>query len=759
MRRAWAKLQVLGMYVALTVVWAACSLWLPDGLLREAIVLFWLVTMPGYIIWRVLAGYKTPSLTRKAGGYIIGLSLLFLMALGLLLNQVYFMLGASRPFSRIPLTLAISGAVVALSIAAALRNSQSPNVLKAIRNIKINPLTVVVVVSGGLLPVLAVAGATTLNNGGSAGVALVGMFAAAALLILGLFRERYLGKFNGYILYCLCVSTLLATSMRGWNITGHDVMEEYQVFQLTLSHAAWHMSYYHDAYTACLSITILPTILQKLSGVYAPYIFKFVVQAVFASLAVILYGTMRNMRARRRVALLATFLVISFPTFLTDMPMLNRQELGLLFFALVFHVGTNPQLSKRLKSVLVFLFMVGMILSHYSTSYVAIASFLAALAIGCIWMVMMRRLKRSDTLNLVAVTSIISPIVLLASLLVLIGWGTIATQTTSNITQTVQSIADIIKGSNAKPTATLLTQTTPTVTQFSLQAKSLRTLSSNNYYTSQTVNKYPLQTSTETVAPVSSISRSVHLTKSMLHAIYDYVRSAYALLIEASVSLGLVFCLIKKRTGNKLPSQYVFTGVGLMVVIALQVVLPSAINYGLTRILQQALLVLALPSIVVAIWAMQRIRIKPYISELLIGLVLATFYLVLSGAIPAITGGYKPNLTTSNSGFYYSAYYTHQDEIAASQWLAQEPPKGSRVYTDEFMRRKLITYGGIFAQPYIVPNTIPVDSYVMLSHGDLEFDQVPAYDNGNLIYYKPPFAFLQSNKSLVYSSSSVQIYR
>ncbi len=733
-------------------------MWLPNGHLREIITLPWLVIMPGYVLLRALAGYKALPQIHKAGGYVVGLSLLLLMTLGLLLNQAYFFVGASQPFSRVPLTATISGTVVLLSIIAAYRAPRAPNVRAAIKRLKVHALTPSVVIAGGLLPLLAVVGAVTLNNGGSDGIAVVGMFSAAALMALLIFRVRDLGKYYGYILYCLCVSTLLATSMRGWNITGHDVMQEYQVLQLTLNHAAWHMSYYHDAYTACLSITILPTILQKLSGVYAPYIFKFVFQIIFAIIAVVLYSSMKNMRASRRVALLATFLIISFPTFLTDMPMLNRQEMGLLFFALVFHAGTNKWLGKRLKSILVFLFMVGMILSHYSTSYVAIATLLVALAAGLGWILVSRLLKRSTALHLAAITSIISPIVLLASFLVLVGWGTIVTQTTNNITQTVQSIADVVEGSTAKPT-TLLVHTSPTITQFSNQAKSLRTLPNSDYYSSSTVNKYPLQASAEAIAPESSFSHMLHLTQGMLRALYDGARSAYALLIEAIVSMGLLYCLIKKRKVIEMPSQYIFTGLGLMVVIAMQVVLPSAINYGLTRILQQALLVLALPCIIFAIWVMQRLHIKRRIGEVLIGLVLVAFYLVLSGAIPAITGGYKPNLTTSNSGFYYSAYYTHQDEIAASQWLAHDPPKGSRVYTDEFMRRKLITYGGIFAQPFIVPNTIPVDSYVMLSHGDVAFDQVPAYDNGSLIYYKPPLAFLLPNKDLVYSSASIQIYR
>jgi uncharacterized membrane protein len=143
----------------------------------------------------------------------------------------------------------------------------------------------------------------------------------------------------------------------------------------------------------------------------------------------------------------------------------------------------------------------------------------------------------------------------------------------------------------------------------------------------------------------------------------------------------------------------------------------------------------------------------------ILGSVLVFLFLVLSGVLPAITGGYKPSLPLSNSGFYYEAYYTHASEISADKWLAQKTPKGSRVYSDEFTRRKMIAYTGIFSQPTLSPGSIPIDSYVYLGVSDTQLQTIPAYHNGALIYYTAPTAFLQSHKNLVYSSGDVQIYK
>src|SRR5215471_15031326 len=102
-------------------------------------------------------------------------------------------------------------------------------------------------------------------------------------------------------------------------------MQEYQVFQLTLQHLTWNMNYYQDAYNACLSITILPTMLQQLTGITSPYIFKFVFQLLFALIAPTIYITLSRY-IPRKMALLSTFVFIAFPAFLTDITMLNRQE-------------------------------------------------------------------------------------------------------------------------------------------------------------------------------------------------------------------------------------------------------------------------------------------------------------------------------------------------------------------------------------------------------------------------------------------------
>jgi hypothetical protein len=71
----------------------------------------------------------------------------------------------------------------------------------------------------------------------------------------------------------------------------------------------------------------------------------------------------------------------------------------------------------------------------------------------------------------------------------------------------------------------------------------------------------------------------------------------------------------------------------------------------------------------------------------------------------------------------------------------------------------LITYSNIYSRPTMAPGAISKEAYVYLSYGDTTFNEVPLYYDGALIYEKPPTAFLNDNKNLLYNNGAVQVYR
>ena len=358
----------------LTIVgWLAVVL-LTGGPFRIGISTAFLLTVPGYYAYRLIAGYSRIQSGWVTAAYSVGLSIATLIATGFVVNEVGVYTGHPQPLTRLPLALAVAAVT---NILAGISARRRPAGFKLVWK---RPADLVTKVTGLLLPLIAVAGAITLNNGGSNVLAVTGLAAVAVYFVAITWRNGD-GSSYPYALYMMSLAILLGTSMRGWNITGHDVMQEYQVFQLTSQHSVWHMHFYQDAYNACLSITILPTLLQRLTGIADAYVYKFIFQLYFALTAPVLYLSLRRY-VPKVMAVLAAFVFITFPTYITDMTMLGRQETAFLFLALAILAGLDVSLGRIRRSALSFVFLSAMVLSHYSTSYVTLGILLLASLLG-----------------------------------------------------------------------------------------------------------------------------------------------------------------------------------------------------------------------------------------------------------------------------------------------------------------------------------------------------------------------------------------
>jgi len=758
----WLRPSVI-LSILVTVLWVWHTTHTQTGIARAAGSIIFLLAAPGYFTLRALIGYKDKLGLTKLVIYSVGLSLLLLMLLGIATNWILILLGNAYPLSVAALSYGVAGLVLTTILVSAGRKpihpEKSPPLIKPL--LQAWPVVLACIA----LPFLAVGGAITLNNGGSDWLALTTMGSIAGFALVMLWRTSAKSKrFFPLVLYSLCLSILLGTSMRGWNITGHDVMQEFQVFQLTLQHSAWHMSYYQDAYNACLSITILPTLFQKLTGITDQYVYKFIFQLFFALIAPVMYTTLRFFTGRR-LAFLAVLVFMTFPAFLTDITMLNRQETALLCFALAVLAGLDNQLSTRHRSLLSIAFLTAMVLSHYSTSYIAAATLVLMFGANLLTNIL-ARIFRSKWPRKIQPIYIFSWPVIAITVVILVTWGGLATQTSGNISRTLQSIVHglpTLLQSTASSDYSRTGQTNSSDTllkSYLAESTDSRSFPAADYYPATLTSRYAIKTDSDTVSPLSQPLQQHGVAANTVYQAFDKSRQLYGLLIEGLIGLGVVVILLVRRWRQRLTGQYRGLILASLAIIAIQVVVPASfINYGLLRVIQQSLLVLALPLILSCYWSLGLIRIPRTWRIRIIATGFVLVYLLMSGFMSALTGGYKPVLALSNSGFYYDAYYTHQAEISSDQWLHNATPKGSRVYSDEFARRRMITYAGIFSRPTLAPGAIPTDSYVYLSDDNVTNGSIPLYYHGALLYYAVPYDFLNANKNLVYTSQDVKIYK
>ncbi|MEY9930862.1 putative membrane protein [Catenulispora sp. GP43] len=338
----------------------------------------WLILGAPTVLW---TGMARQVVSRLDAAVLVafGFAVVTDFAVLLLVNFGGPLAGYHRPLSEVP--LAAGFALVDLLIGAL--SPQCPPV----NWMRVRQLAGLKAVAGygAACLVLAVAGATRLNNGLGPQVSMLAYTAIAGLLVLMLIRhERYavevleLGVFFG------AAALLLLTSLRGWLITGHDIQVEYEVYRINLSGGRWMIGNYKTSYNACLSITLLPLALTKLTAISAAGVWKIVFPLMFAAAPVALFRSVNNL-ASRQVALLSSALFLTFPTFFTDMAYMARQEIAFVILGAVAVVMSDQRGDARLRRYTMVPLLVGIVLAHYATAYVLVMVLGSAMVVTTGW--------------------------------------------------------------------------------------------------------------------------------------------------------------------------------------------------------------------------------------------------------------------------------------------------------------------------------------------------------------------------------------
>lgn len=338
----------------------------------------WLILGAPIVLWAGMARRVVPRLD-AAVLVAFGFAVVTDFAVLLLVNFGAPLVGYTRPLSQVP--LAAGFALVDLLIGAL--SPQCPPVNWT----RVRELTGLraVALYGAICLTLAVAGATRLNNGLGPQVSMVAYTAIAGLLALLLIRhERYAVEVLELGVFLGAGALLLLTSLRGWLITGHDIQVEYEVYRLNLGGGHWVISDYKTSYNACLSITLLPLALTKLTAISATGVWKVVFPLMFAVAPVALFRSVHNL-ASRQVALLSSALFLTFPTFFTDMAYMARQEVAFVILGAAAVVMSEQRGEARLRRYALIPLLAGIVLAHYATAYVLVMVLGSGVVVTTAW--------------------------------------------------------------------------------------------------------------------------------------------------------------------------------------------------------------------------------------------------------------------------------------------------------------------------------------------------------------------------------------
>jgi uncharacterized membrane protein len=498
-------------------------------------------TIPGLLIIYALRLGKIGTL--KTGVMAVGLSLLFLIFAGLFFNEVYYAAGITNPLSVPYLLPSLSFALFLLAIVAYRLNRVDrpfvtvPNLPSLLNANGCLPLLLI----PSLFPFLAIVG-TYLMNTQQNNSLLIALFLLIPLYVVALVilqGRRDIAPVVFPVTIVLISSALLLTvGLTSNYLVGADVQGEYLVYQQVVSSQHW--TFVSNVVASdTMGTSLLPAVYQLITGISGVYMFKLVFQLILSVTPLVVYIIARKYLTAI-YAFLASFLFMAQLQFIVNIQSSIAEETALLFFALAFMVLLADDLKAQRKTLLFLSFATGAILTHYTTSGILILVLLIANGIAVAIAAYYRFARRDDARKLARPVITFTMIVLLFAIYFF--WYNQLAQAT-NVTSFLRV----------------------TVSHFS------------QFFILNSRNPGVLEAVGQNIVTLPQRVR-------------DYTDDLLYVIIGIGV-LAILFERETKRYGNR----YAFLALASAILAVLWLVIPYLSVYGIARLLQLLLVLLAVP--------------------------------------------------------------------------------------------------------------------------------------------------------------------
>jgi uncharacterized membrane protein len=735
----WMVLVTLVAYIGSISPWIATP-----------IVVSGIILIPG-ILWSLNLNIRTERVAEYVL-YSMAIGVCFLIVGGLVINLALPYIGVSQPLAQLPLIIFLDVSVLVLIGRAYISKIE----FLFIRKFETaNALSLFLGIVPIVFPILSAIGAQRLNNGTNGTVTLLMLFAIAAYAVMLISRRRSLQSWV-YIsaLYFISLALLLMYSLRSGHIIGWDINQEYEVFQTTLQHLSWKMSYYPGLdYNACMSITILPTIFKELTHVSGEYVFKIIFQMLFAVSPVMVYVLARRY-VNNALAFLAAFLFISQTWFFEQMPALIRQETAFIFYIAILLVLFDTQLRTRARYILFYLFAAGLVLSHYSTAYVWLGVLVGVLALSYGARLF---IKSSDKQR-----PILNPLMVAIPFALVFIWQAVLTHSSGAVAHVVTPVINI--SSTATVPAVPITAISPQ--QSNLAADQNLRLGQEDaiyHYSNEAGYQTYADAAVSGYVPVL-MDENAHIAPKLprvLSVVVNFLgQASRVLLIGIFPLIGIVVIYIAlRRQPNKGTEKYNFIILGIVSygLIAVLVFIPYLQQYyNLTRLYLQMFVGISILAMTGATFIAKYL---PRYHILAVAIMAAIMFCLSTGASDQLTGG-QARITLNQPPSTLDSFYIYDAEIAGAQWLAAHRVVTTAIQSDDLAALRLHSFGNMeSSNNAIFPQTFERGSYVYLDTLNLDKREVFMHYKSTLVVYSYPLDFLQSHKNLIYNNGGSEIYR
>jgi uncharacterized membrane protein len=707
--------------------------------IAQAAELLLLLTVPGFALLR--AARVRAEAVRGFPLYIPCASIAVIMAAGLSVDLIGPELGVARPLRTVPLAVTICALCAALIVVGLWR--PTPSLVSDVRDLKLWrawPL---------LLPVAAWIGAMRLSHGHGPAVAIATVTATGVALMVGVWRLKHWTRAQILLLiFGSALALMWGFTLRGHFVYGFDITGEYQTFLHVVRAGRWHASHPNDAYGAMLSLTIFPSTLVAMTGASPLLVLKAIFPFLFALFPVGVYLLAERVLARRFAYLGVLFILVQ-AYFFQQLPAIARQEIALLFFVCLVFAMLDLRLARNSRIVLLAVFGIGLVLSHYGTAYLTIA----VLATALILELARRRLLPRMGSTALAPLAITVAILSVGSAI----WYQPVTDSAQNLSQFFsdvrnQGLAPLPDASGSVLHAYLAGNVATRIS-----GARFTTLAHNDYakkrpYVHPLPQAYERSFGLRDAAVPGARVRSHPAVRAL-----DAEQVLVAELANVLAAIGALILWLRRR-GDPTSRTVAVLGVATLLFLVVVRMSGTASNdYNQERAFLQAMVPLA----ICMAWTLQRGSRYGRAGRTLAGAFAValglTFLTTSSLRGPLVGGGTLTNL--ANQGEDYERYYVSAPEIAAARWVNDAAPPGEIVSADRYGALRLLgaTNRVDAVLPDLTPPTIDRHAWIYADTANFVGHRARGAEGSQYALYAWP-DFIGEFWNLVYTNGSAGVY-
>lgn len=329
---------------------------------RQLIGFVYLTFIPGIMILRIFRLHRLGII--EAILHAIGLSISSIMIAALFANTFFPLLGISRPLSEIPLTLAIG----LINLILLILTYWVDKGLSTSNGLRISNEQVLSLILFSVLLFLSFFGTYIMNQYGENILLIFLILISSLSVILILNNNIILREMYPLIILALSVSLLYHVSLISNWLIGYDIQREYYQVILTQSISLWDSTTPSNV-NGVLSVMLLPIVYSNLCNLSIVWVFKIIYPLVFSIVPLGLYYAYHK-QFGGYIAFLSCFFFISTSSFFYSMQQMAREEIAQIFFMLIIVLIVSEKLDKTKRVILLIIYSISLVLSHYGISYI-----------------------------------------------------------------------------------------------------------------------------------------------------------------------------------------------------------------------------------------------------------------------------------------------------------------------------------------------------------------------------------------------------